>query len=213
MTPCARLVSRSAALALLCGALLLPRPARAQAIVYTPCQQLSAQVAVSNAVDPGFVGLYKYTITVAWNVGSHDPSHVDLLIGLNDCSCICDPRLFKFATIAGVSTGVNASGGCQVPYAGLYACKGDPSIRGTTTGPAIKFTPDETLCSTDETGSGTFVFYSPLPPGASQVSPNAIAIKHGTATCYGPLVGPLPICDCSVPAQAASWGRIKDIYR
>jgi len=213
MTLCVRFVLRSAAVALLCGALLSTRPAPAQSITFTPCQQISAQVAVTSSTDPGFVGLYKYTVTVAWNVGTHDPSHVDVLIGLNDCSCVCDPRLFKFAAVAGISTGVNGSGGCQVPYAGSYVCKGDPSIQGTTTGPAVKFVPDETLCSTDETGSGSFVFYSPLPPGASQVSGNAIAIKHGTATCYGALVGPLPTCDCSVPAQAATWGRLKDIYR
>jgi len=213
MTRCARFVARSAALGVLCCALLLARPAHAQSIVYTPCQQLTAQVAVSSSLDPGFVGLYKYTVTLTLNVGTHDPSHIDVLIGLNDCSCICDPRLFKFAAVAGVSTGVNASGGCQVPYAGSYVCKGDPSIKGTTTGPAIKFIPDETLCSTDEMGSGSFVFYSPLPPGAAQVVPNAIAIKHGTSTCYGPLVGPLPICDCTVPTQATSWGKIKDIYR
>jgi hypothetical protein len=136
-----------------------------------------------------------------------------VLIGLNDCACVCDPRLFKFGLPAGSSTGVNGGGSCLVPYTGAYACKGDPSIKDQTTGPALKFMPDETLCSTDETGSGTFVFYSPLPAGGPQVSPNAIAIKHGNATCYGPLVGRLPICDCSVPAQAASWGRVKDIYR
>src|SRR5262249_48701586 len=209
---CARNVTRSAALAVLGGALFLARPA-VSSPVYTPCPQLSAQVVVTTSQDPGFVGLHKYTVTLTWDVGTHDPSHVDVIIGLNDCACVCDPRLFKFATIAGVSTGVNGSGACQVPYAGSYLCKGDPSIQDIATGPAIKFTPDETLCSTSESGSGSFVFYSPLPPGASQVASNAIAIKHGTATCYGPLVGPLPICDCSVPTQAASWGKLKDIYR
>jgi hypothetical protein len=204
---------RSAALGLFCGALSLAHPALAQGITYTPCPQMSAQIAVAPSLDAGFAGLFKYTITVAWNVGSHDPSHVDLLIGLNDCVCICDPRLFKFAAVAGLSTGVNSGGTCQVPYTGEYVCKGDPSIKDTVTGPAIKFNPNETLCSTDETGTGTFVFYSPLPPGNSQVSDHAIAIKHGNATCYGPLVGPLPICNCSVPTQAASWGKLKDIYR
>src|ERR1041384_6816425 len=84
MTFCARIVARCAALGLLCGALFLVRPASAQAITYTPCASLSAQVTVSNSVDPGYVGLYKYVVTVAWNVGAHDPSHVDLLLALND---------------------------------------------------------------------------------------------------------------------------------
>lgn len=213
MTLCARTFMRSAALAMLGGAIFVSRPAPAQAITYTPCPTMSAHVAVTNAVDPAHVGQYKYTITVTWDVGTHDPSHLDLLIGLNDCACVCDPRLFKFDSPAGTSSGVNGGGSCTVPYYGEYVCKGDPSIKDTTTGPAIKFNPDETLCSTNETGTGTFIFYSPLPPGPSQVQPNAIAIKHGTDTCYGPLVGPLPVCDCSVPAANASWGMVKDIYR
>jgi len=210
MTSCARIVTRCAALLLLCGALFfaLAHPAQAQ----TPCPTLTSQVTVATSSDPGFVGLYKYTVTLTWDVGTHDPSHVDVLVGLNDCVCVCDPRLFKFGAPAGLSTGVNGSGPCQVPYSGAYVCKGDPSIADMT-GPAIKFTPDETLCSTDETGSGTFVFYSPLPPGPPQYDANAIAIKHGTSTCYGPLYGPLPLCDCSVPAQATTWGKMKDIYR
>jgi len=213
MTLCARLLTRSAALALLCGAFLVARPLDARSITYTPCPTISAQVAVANPSDPAFPGLYKYTLTVTWDVGTHDPSHVDILLGLNDCACVCDPRLFRFASPAGTSTGINGGGGCTVPYYAAYACKGDPSIKDQTTGPAIKFSPDETLCSTDETGTGTFVFYSPLPPGPSQVQANAIAIKHGIETCYGPLIGALPICDCSVPASPTTWGRLKDIYR
>ena len=199
-------------LALLCGALFLTRPSDAQSITYTPCPTMNAQVVVTSPNDPGFSGLYKYTLTVTWDVGVHDPSHLDILVGLNDCACVCDPRLFKFGSPAGTSTGVNAGGDCTVPYYAAYACTGDPSIDGMT-GPAIKFSPDESVCSTNETGTGTFVFYSPLPPSPIQVQPNAIAIKHGTDTCYGPLVGSLPVCQCSVPASATTWGRVKDIYR
>ena len=101
----------------------------------------------------------------------------------------------------------------MVPYVGSYVCKGDPSIKNTTTGPAIKFEPDETLCSTDEAGTGTFVFYSPLPPSPSDIQPNAVAIKHGLDTCYGPIIGPLPLCDCSVPADNTTWGKVKSYYR
>src|SRR5882672_7895839 len=165
---------------------------------------MSAQVVATSPNDPGFPGLYKYTLTVTWDVGVHYPSHVDILIGLTDCACVCDPRLFKFGSPAGTSTGVNGTGSCTVPYSGLYACKGDPSIDAMT-GPAIKFSPDETLCSTDETGTGTYVFYSPLPPSPVQVQPNAIAIKHGNSTCYGPLIGALPVCQCSVPASPTTW--------
>ena len=180
---------------------------------HVPCPVLTATSKADFMASGPFIGSYRYTIQLAWDVGRHDPSHVDVIVGLTNCQCTCDPRLFKFASPAGTSTGVNVSGACTVPYAGLYACKGDPSIKDATTGSAVKFQPDETLCSTDESGSGTFVFYSPLPPSPTEIYPDAIAIKHGLDTCWGPIVGALPICDCSVPASGVSWGQVKSVYR
>ena len=198
-------------LAALLATPLLARTAEAQ-IPHVPCPVLSAQSTAEYVTSGEFGGNYRYTITLTWDVGRHDPSHVDILVGLANCICVCDSRLFKFSQPAGSSTGVNAGGACVVPYAGAYACKGDPSIRNTTTGPAIKFQPDESACSTDESGSGTFVFYSPMPPGGSEVYVDAIAIKHGLDTCYGPIVGVLPVCDCSVPAGPTTWGKLKSYY-
>ena len=80
-------------------------------------------------------------------------------------------------------------------------------------GAPVKFEPREGGCTTDEAGDGRFVFYSPFPPGAVERRDNAIAIKHGSATCYGALVGPLPACDCSVPTHATTWGQLKFHYR
>jgi hypothetical protein len=203
-------VFRSAVFA---GALIaaLPHPARAQ--VFTPCPLIDARVTAVPSYEPGFLGHYKYTLTVAWDVGRRDPGHLDLLLELSECLCICDSRVVSFPAVAGTSTGVNAAGACTIPYVGAYKCKGDPSIRNEFAGAALKFVPDETLCSTDVVGSGTFVFYSPFAPGPSERQENAIAIKHGNSTCYGALVGQLPACDCTVPAESRTWGQLKFFYR
>ena len=200
------------AVALLVTALGFTSTAEAQTS-HPPCPALSAQCTAQWVSTGPYAGLYKYTLTLTWDVGVHDPSHLDILVGLDNCLCVCDPRLFRFPAPAGTSTGVNGAGPCTVPYTGAYVCKGDPSIKDTNTGPAVKFSPDETLCSTDEAGSGTFVFYSPLPPSPNDIQPDAIAIKHGLDTCYGPILGSLPMCDCSVPADNTTWGKVKSYYR
>jgi hypothetical protein len=200
--------------ALVAGALMaaLPRPAAAQ--TYTPCASIDARVTAAPSYEPGRLGTYKYTLSVAWDVGRYDPGHLDFLLGLSECLCICDSRIVSFPAVAGTSTGVNAGGGaCMLNYSGAYKCNGDPSIRNDLAGAAIKFEPNEATCSTDLVGSGTFVFYSPFPPGPIERQENAIAIKHGNSTCYGALVGQLPACDCSVPAEAQTWGQLKFFYR
>ncbi len=185
--------------------------ARAQA--YTPCVLVDARVSVATSYEPGLLGTYRYTLTVTWDVGWHDPSHLDFLLGLNECLCVCDSRIVRFIGQAGTSSGVNGAGGaCAVPYSGAYVCKGDPAIRNGLADAAIKFVPGVTACVTDEAGSGTFVFHSPLPPGPLERQENAIAIKHRNSTGYGALVGQLPACDCSVPAAAKSWGQLKSFY-
>lgn len=199
-------------LALLAGVLAIAPAAQAQTS-RPPCPLLNAQSTALRMTTGPYAGLYRYTIAITWDVGVHDPSHIDVIIGLDNCLCVCDPRLFKFDSPGGTSTGINAGGGCTVPYAGSYVCKGDPSIKNMTTGPAIKFEPDETLCSTNEAGTGTFVFYSPLPPSPNDIQPNAIAIKHGNDTCFGPILGSLPLCDCTVPADNTTWGKVKVYYR
>jgi len=90
----------------------------------------------------------------------------------------------------------------------------EPGRLGTCDSRIVRFPGDagtstEATCSTNETGSGTFVFHSPFPPGPIERQENAIAIKHGNSACYGALVGQLPACDCSVPAEAQTWGRRK----
>ena len=101
----------------------------------------------------------------------------------------------------------------MVSYTADYRCQGDPAIAGTALGAAIRLHAVEDGCVNDGAGSGRFVFYSPLPPGGDGMYADAIALKQGLNTCYGVLIGQLPMCDCTVPAGPTSWGRVKSFYR
>jgi len=192
---------------LLCSGLALSSVASPAA-----AQCVSGTVTVSVSSDPGFLGLYKYCVTTSWNLGVHDMSHLDLFLGLPDCPCICDPVFIRFASPAGSASPADQS--CNLDFEGQYVCKGDPSLPPAMNGPAVKFLPDtSSTCDPLLAGSGTFCFYTPMPPAAPTTHSNALAIKHGTEVCYGDLVGSLPICDCALPAQGATWGRVKSTYR
>jgi hypothetical protein len=192
---------------LLCSGLalpLVPAPAAAQ------CMSGTITVTVSN--DPGFLGWYKYCVNASWSLGVHDMSHLDLFLGLPDCPCICDPVFVRFATPAGSASPSDNS--CILHFFGEYVCKGDPSLPSAMNGPAVKFQPDtSSTCDPLLAGSGTFCFYTQMPPAASTTHTNALAIKNGLNICYGNLVGSLPICDCSLPTQDLTWGRLKSAYR
>jgi hypothetical protein len=185
--------------------------ARAQA--HVPCPVLSAHSTAQYMTAGEFAGTYRYAIDLQWDLGRRDPTHLDIVVGLLECACVCDARLFRFVTPAGTSNGVNALGACVVSYAADYRCMGDPSIQGTTPGAAIRLHALDDGCENDGSGTGRFVFYSPLPPGGQGQYADAIALKQGLNTCYGVLVGELPVCDCSVPASPSSWGKVKSVYR
>jgi len=192
---------------LLCSGLalsLVASPAAAQCI--------SGTVTVSVSSDPGFEGLYKYCVTATWNL-SQDISHFDTFLGLPDCPCICSPLFIKFPTPAGVASPPDDS--CDLAFFGEYVCKGDPSLPAAMNGPAVKFNPDpaSTCTTAKQSGSGTFCFYSPMPPAAPGTHPNALAVKDGQNVCYGTLEGSLPTCDCALPTQAGTWGAMKATYR
>jgi hypothetical protein len=197
---------RSLYLLLLCSGLALSTVASPAA-----AQCVSGTVTASLSSDPGFVGLYKYCVTATWNLGQ-DMSHLDLFLGLPDCPCICDPVFIKFGSPAGTASPPDLS--CNLDFSGEYVCKGDPSLPAAMNGPAVKFLPDPTsTCDPLVGGTGTFCFYTPMPPAAPTTHSNALAIKNGQSVCYGDLVGSLPICDCALPVQGATWGRLKSTYR
>lgn len=173
-------------------------------------QCTSGTVTAELSNDPGFEGLYKYTYTVDWTFTEFALSHPDLFIGLENCECVCDPSVVQFGDPAGHSTSMDTV--CETDYYGEYVCMGDPSLPPAMNGPAVKWEPFEPGCEPGTMGTGTFCFYSPLPPGPPTTHVDAIAIKHGTETCYGDMVGVLPICDCSVDTDAASVGHLKSHF-
>jgi hypothetical protein len=207
-----RRIRSSAALALIAFATLTLW--NGTSLAQVDCASVNMTVAATVSNDPGFVGLYKYTVSGTWDVGRRALSHLDVFFALENCVCVCDPRIFKFPATAGTSNGGTQSGSfCTVSYIGEYLCVGDPSIPDELHSATIKFEPGDGSCEPMTVGSGTWSFYSPFPPAAPQTYPNVVGIKHGLITCLGDLTGQLPVCDCSVPAQPTTWGFMKSIYR
>jgi len=163
-----------------------------------------------------FAGLYKYTYSVEWNFALYALSHPDLFIDLETCECVCDPSVVQFDDPAGHTVSDNDGTICEDDYYGEYVCMGDPSLPADMNGPAVKWEPymnPDPGCEPGTSGTGSFCFYSPLPPGESTTHTDAIAIKHGTETCYGDVSGVLPICDCTVHTHDASLGELKSHFQ
>ena len=186
--------------------------ARPAAAVDT-CPTLDMTVTAEPSFDPGFEGLYKYTVTGSWDVTQYGLSHIDFFLQLKDLECICDPRVVKFPTPGGTSTGTSDAGPCTVTYTGVYNCKGDPTVPVELKAPTIKFNTDDGPCVGAVAGTGTWVFYSPFHPGPYSEDPEGAAIKHGQGVCVGMLRGNMPLGDCATPAGPTSWGNVKAIYR
>jgi hypothetical protein len=178
------------------------------------CVSANMTVTATVSSDPGFVGMWKYCISGSWDVGASPAlSHINFYVGLLACECVCDPRVIAFGPSAGTSVGVPDA--CKVNYTGEYLCMGDPSIPAELRTPAVKFEyPDGQGCEPSTSGSGTWCFYSPLPPAPATTYPDGIVIKYGsTGTCTGDLTGQLPSCDCATGARRSTWGSLKILYR
>jgi hypothetical protein len=197
------------ACSLLASGLALGAPAHA----VEDCASVSMTVTAALSNDPGFEGLYEYTVTGSWDVSRYGLSHIDFFLALKNLECICDPRVVRFGTPAGTSDGSGEAGACTVVYEGVYNCMGDPTVPAELQAPAIKFNAAGTDCEPGVTGTGTWTFYSPFPPAPYSVDPAGVAIKHGSQVCTGPLAGQMPEGDCTTPARPASWGRMKATYR
>ena len=183
------------------------------ALAVEDCASVVMTVSSQVSTDPGFEGLYKYTVSGSWDVGRYGLSHIDFFLTLKELECICDPRVAQFATPAGTSDGEGLTDPCTVLYEGKYNCKGDPTVPAELRVPTIKFNAVNADCQPGVTGTGTWVFYSPFPPAPYSVDPQGVAIKHGLQVCLGPLAGTMPMGDCSTPAETRSWGGVKAIYR
>lgn len=102
-------------------ALIVALASLARAQTYTSCALVDARLTVAPAYEPALLGTHRHTRTLTWDVGRHDPSHPDFLLGLNECLCICDSRIVRFIGQAGTSSGLNDVGGaCAAPCSGAF---------------------------------------------------------------------------------------------
>jgi hypothetical protein len=194
-------------MSMILASVTLARPA----LAVDQCAELSMTVTSQISTDPGFEGLYKYTVTGSWDVTQFGLSHIDFFLQLKDMECICDPGLIVFG--GGTSTGTSDDGPCVVNYEGIYQCMGDDSVPEELAAATVKFNALNDECEPATTGTGTWFFYSPLAPGPYSVDPEGAAIKHGSQVCVGELAGTMPQADCSTPATPKSWGSLKAQYR
>ena len=182
----------------------------------TNCPVVSMTITATPSTDLPIPNLYKYCVTGVWDVGQSGLSHIDVLLFLEGCECACDQNLIQFIQPAGTSTGMNSLGlPCIVDYLGEYLCQGDPTVPADLRKPTVKWdaVTGPNGCEPGTTGTGTWCFYTQLPPAPFSVSPNSIAIKHGNQVCVGAVSGTLPMCRCTVPTLSSTWGIIKAAYR
>lgn len=191
------------------------------------CAGLGGSISVELSTDTGYEGLYKYCISLSWTDDHADVDDalaasiaVDLLA---NCPCACDEGTILFDNPgAGSGSGSDDDGTCE--FAGEYSCGGTSS----SPGPKVVFSlvaGDD--CDLDDTGAGSFCFYSPLAPGPSGVHVVTFSddeddddadglnddIDEDDETCQGTLAGSLPECKCVTPVDGSTWGSIKGMYR
>lgn len=206
--------------------------------------QVTGTVTASFPNDPGYEGLWKYTIQLDYweNQGEFNSEDDDsrgfrLFLDLGNCPCICHPGIFFFPPQPGqheddhhassATTGVGILSGGEdeeCGYFGSFHCQGAPDGCHIT-GPFLEFsTGDDEECDDDDEGSRTFIFYSVFAPAPE--SQHLIFNSddgddddldgqfedhddEDDGHCEGELTGNLPICDCALPVEAATWGAIK----
>ncbi|NNE09229.1 MAG: hypothetical protein HKN20_11765 [Gemmatimonadetes bacterium] len=153
------------------------------------------------------LGTYKYTVEITWGPLPHGLSHWDLLLDLDLCEDLCTDPPIAFDDVAGYTDGEDCD---TVTFEGEFQCEDDPSIPGIE-GPMAKFDPIEgQSCEPDKSGSGTFCFYSDLPPAPMTVDG---LIKFSTENCRGPVTGMLPTCGATTGTESSSWSSVKDMFR
>ena len=183
------------------------------------CDLLSFDVSAELTNDAGFEGMYKYTIAGSWEVSGVEQgwglSYLLFSLGAN-CPCLCDStsEVIYFSDPAGTSTGVDniTEEPCEVQYLGFVECNG---LEDITNDDVVKFeVPDNQTCEPIHYGTGTWIFYSTMPPLPWDEYTNTVFFKYGEMLCTGGFSGQLPSCyECiPVPTEERSWGSIKAIY-
>ncbi|MCK4547534.1 MAG: hypothetical protein KAW17_08855 [Candidatus Eisenbacteria sp.] len=216
--------SRSAIvfLLMLVLAIVMPQPVMAQ------CQISGTSVVLPT--DNPEMGLWKYCIDVTWNSGSHGLSHLDVVLGLAECTWICDGFCFGVHNPAGSSTspeedvlpemmdgvdpprGDSESDACVVYYVAEFLCGGDPSVPGVAE-PLVKYEPIDGECEPGKLGVGTYCFYTDWPPAQVYVPNSMLIVKAGQTVCFGELTGYLPTCSFPSTTESESWGMLRYRFR
>jgi len=173
---------------------------------------ITGNITAAPNADPALPA-WEYTLVITWDTGSQNAlSHANLLIDPvgGTCSCSDINLALTLDNPSGTSDGV---GGCTVPYDGFIECDGDPSIPGVT-GILLKFEPIEDDCEPGPTGTGTFIFYSNLPPSPIDEEILSVVDKHAQEYCFGNMAGDFPAMPCDpVGNEGASWGNLKRMFR
>jgi len=170
---------------------------------------------ISASPNPDLSGpTWMYTMVVTWDTGNnYSLSHANLLLDTAGGTCTCQDfsDALSWGSPVGSSDGTPAP--CTVDYEGFLECSGDPSIPGVD-GFLLKFEPIEEGCEPGPTGTGTFVFYSHLPPVPIDEEILSVVDKHALQYCFGHLSGDFPAMACDpVGVESSSWGNVKGQYR
>ena len=197
---------------LLIGLTLLTMVFGAQAVM-AQCY-IGGTITASANTDPMGPN-WVYTMEITWDTGNaYSLSHVNLLLdpGLSTCLCQDFMDALSWGDPIGSSNGYPEP--CTVYYQGFLECEGDPSIPEVT-GFLLKFEPiyDE-FCEPGPTGTGTFIFYSDLPPAPIDEDILSIVDKFAGEYCFGNMSGDFPAMACDpVGAEESSWGNLKGLFR
>ena len=184
------------------------------------CDSLLFEVSAELTNDPGFEGLYKYTVSGYWEVSGVEQgwglSYILFSLG-NECPCLCDSTSggVYFPEPAGTSEGIDndTEEPCEAAYLGLVECNG---LEDITTDVVIKFeVPDNQSCEPIHQGTGTWIFYSTMLPLPEGDYIDTIIIKYGEMLCDGVHFCEPPNCyeNAPVSTENSSWGSIKLIVR
>jgi hypothetical protein len=156
---------------------------------------------------------WAYTLTIDWDTGSqYALSHMNLLMdtAAGTCNCADFSDALSWNSPVGSSSGDPA---CLVSYNGFLGCHGDPSIPGVDN-ILLKFEPAADGCEPGTTGTGTFVFFSNLPPAPIDEDVLTLVDKYAANSCFGTLSGDFPAMVCDpVSAENVGWGSAKGLYR
>ncbi|MCK9994703.1 MAG: hypothetical protein KAH56_00315 [Candidatus Krumholzibacteria bacterium] len=171
---------------------------------------------ITASANPDPMGpIWMYTMEITWDTGNnYSLSHANLLMdpGLGTCLCQDFVDALSWGDPIGSSNGYPEP--CTVQYSGYLECEGDPSIPEVT-GYLLKFEPiEDEFCEPGPTGTGTFIFYSNLPPAPIDEEILSVVDKHAGEYCFGNMSGEFPAMACDpVGDEGSSWGNLKGIFR